>query len=100
MAKKASTPAVRQVIEVGFWVALALEEGSAPLRSYVGEVQALDCRGVRLTLIDWIFGAMLGSDMFVPWDRITAALIATEDHDKGMFVREASQWQKAMIEGR
>lgn len=80
-------------IEPGQWVALVLRPRSAPMRCYVGEVQAADERGVRLTLIDWVVGAACGSDFFAPWDQITSALVATADHDKGLFVREAVQWQ-------
>lgn len=40
-----------QTIAVGFWMAVTLREGTAPLLSYVGQVQAVDERGIRSALI-------------------------------------------------
>ncbi len=85
-----------QTIAAGFLVALTLREGTAPLRSYVGEVQTVDGNGIRLTLIDWISLTMSGSDLFVPWSNIEAALIATPEHDSDIFVKEAEAWQKSV----
>jgi hypothetical protein len=85
-----------QTIAAGFWVALTLREGTAPLRSYVGEVQAVDGNGIRLTLIDWISLTMSGSDLFVPWSNIEAALIATPEHNPEMFVEQAKAWQNSV----
>jgi hypothetical protein len=85
-----------QTIAAEFWIALTLREGTAPLRSYVGQVQAVDANGVRLTLIDWIIGSASGYDLFVPWTNIEAALIATPEHDADGFGERAAAWQKAV----
>ena len=78
-------------------VALTLAEGAAPLRCYVGEVQAVDEKGVRITLMDWIAGSFVGMDMFAPWNRITAALVATEDHSLDKSGMTAfTKWQTSM----
>lgn len=55
-----------QTLAVGFWVAITLAEGMAPLRSYVGKVQAVDEHGMRLTLIDWFTMSATVYDLFVP----------------------------------
>ena len=39
-------------IEVGYWMAVVLPKDTAPLRCYVGKVQAVDDYGVRLTLVE------------------------------------------------
>ena len=85
-----------QTIAAGFWIALTLREGTAPLRSYVGQVQAVDTNGVRLTLIDWLIGNASGYDLFVPWLNIEAALIATPEHDADGFSKRAAAWQNAV----
>ncbi|EGK85120.1 hypothetical protein [Microcoleus vaginatus] len=85
-----------QTIAAGFWVALTLREGTAPLRSYVGEVQTVDGNGIRLTLIDWISLTLNGFDLFVPWSNIEAALIATPEHNSERFVEEAKAWPKSV----
>lgn len=66
-------------------VAITLRPNSAPLRSYVGEVQSVDQYGVRITLIDYVIGKAVGFDVFVSWPEITSCLVATEQHslDKG-----------------
>jgi len=85
-----------QTIAAEFWIALTLREGTAPLRSYVGQVQAVDANGVRLTLIDWVTGSASGYDLFVPWSNIEAALIATPEHDAKGFGERAAEWKKAV----
>jgi len=85
-----------QTIAAEFWIALTLREGTAPLRSYVGQVQAVDTNGIRLTLIDWLIGNASGYDLFVPWLNIEAALIATPEHDADGFSKRAAAWQKAV----
>lgn len=83
-------------IEVGYWVALSLRPGTAPLRCYVGEVQAVDERGIRLTLLDWLIGKAVGNDFFAPWDSITSMLVCTPQHDLEGFVESARKWQDNM----
>lgn len=83
-------------LEPGFWIAATLKKDSAPLRVYVGEVQEVDDRGIRITLIDWIIGNASGWDMFIPWTSLEAALVATPDHHPQGFADRAAQWQEAM----
>ena len=54
-----------------------------PLRCYVGQVQAVDAQGIRLTLIDWLVGMADDFDVFVPWRHIESAFIATPEHYSG-----------------
>jgi hypothetical protein len=69
-------------LEVGRVVALALKADGSPVRVYVGEVQAVDENGVRLSLVDsW--------DMFVAWAQIAWALIATPKQGVGLDDEEA-----------
>ncbi len=85
-------------LEPGYWVALCLRKGAAPLRVAVGRVQAVDDRGVRVTLLDWLVMSDCGFDMFVPWAAVTSALVATPGHDTGAFFTKAARWQKAMAD--
>jgi hypothetical protein len=85
-----------QTIEVGYWMAVSLRKGTAPLRSYVGQVEAIDDHGIRLTLVDWLREAAAGFDFFVPWGNIESSLIATPQHDMTTFIQEAGTWQEKM----
>ncbi len=87
-------------LEVGYWVALSLRAGAAPLSCYVGQIEATDERGVRITLVDWIMGTASGYDLFVPWSEITAALVATPEQDEKGFAERASKWQQSMAKLR
>lgn len=87
---------IRQPLEVGYWVALSLKEGSAPLRCYIGEVRAINEVGVRLTLADFLVGKMCHFDFFAPWSIILAALVATEEDDHELWIKSASNWQVQM----
>lgn len=82
----------------GFWVAVTLAENAAPLRSYVGQIQAVDGHGIRLKLVDWLVGAACGDDLYVPWGAIRAGLISTPPHDQDDFLGRAEQWQAKMTE--
>ncbi|RBQ20473.1 hypothetical protein DP939_11910 [Spongiactinospora rosea] len=84
----------RRCFEPGFVVALRVREGAAPLRSYVGKVQAADEHGVRVTLADWLVGGFVSHDLFVPWANIEVAYIATEDYTPGEG--ELGRWQEAL----
>jgi hypothetical protein len=88
-----STSVKYQSLKPGYVVALVLKEGIAPMRCYVGEVQNVDDRGIRLTLVGWIIGAFLSWDFFAPWESITAALVATPNHDIKSFGEEAGEFQ-------
>ncbi len=86
----------RQTMKVGDWMAVGLPQDTAPLRCYVGKVQAVDGHGVRLTLVAWITGTATNDDFFVAWTNLESALIATPDHDTSDCGQEVSQWQEAM----
>jgi hypothetical protein len=61
----------------------------------VGKVQARDENGIRLRLIDWLVGEAVGWDFFVPWQSITASLMAVPgEHDIECFGEAAAQWQE------
>lgn len=101
--KKATGQPKVQVLEPGYVVALVLKESVAPLRCYVGQVQAVDEHGVRLTLVDWLIGEFLQWDFFAPWESITAAMVATPQHDVQHFGEEAGVFQvqcNHMAEGK
>jgi hypothetical protein len=83
-------------LAIGYWVALTLKPDAAPLRAYVGQVQALDQYGVRITLVDWLTGGAHGYDFFATWDSISSALVATPDHDIDNFGERARWWQDAL----
>jgi hypothetical protein len=83
-------------VQVGYWAAVALQPNAAPLRCYVGQVEAIDSRGVRLTLVDWLSGTPSGWDVFAPWEQITSMLIATPAHDVPAFREAAGTWQTRM----
>jgi hypothetical protein len=62
--------ATEATLAIGDLVALTLS--ASPERIYVGEVQVVDERGVRLSLVDsW--------DVFVAWEQIAWALVATPE---------------------
>jgi hypothetical protein len=86
----------QQTLAPGFWVALTLSPEAALLRVYVGQVQAVDAHGVRLTLVDWILGAATHWDFYAPWGQITSALIATPEHAREGFADAAADWQDRM----
>jgi hypothetical protein len=83
-------------IQVGYWAAVSLCPDAAPLRCYVGQVDAVDQRGIRLTLVDWLSGTPSGWDLFAPWEQITSMLVATPDHDVQSFGEATSTWQTKM----
>jgi hypothetical protein len=73
------TPNYTGIVQ-GQIVALALHQPVAGLACYVGEVQAVDARGVRITLVDWTTGLFAGLDFFTPWTNVEGALVATSAH--------------------
>ena len=85
------------ILQVGYAVALTLPEGVAPLRCYVGQIEAINDRGLRMTLVDWLIGTFTGNDLFVPWSNIESCLVCTDDHDLGLFLKYgAIKWQENM----
>lgn len=80
-------------IEPGYWVGLALSEAVSGSRYWVGQVQHVDERGVRVTLVDWLTGTASGWDFYAPWSNILGVHIATPDHDISGFAESAGQFQ-------
>lgn len=79
----------------GMVVALRLKPGTAPLRSYVGEVQATDEHGLRLTLVDWNVGMFNSYDFFVPWENIEVSYVAVPGVHK-LPEGELDRWQERL----
>src|SRR5260221_10271229 len=96
MSKAKTSNTKRACFVPGYWVAVCLHPGAAPIRVYVGQIQAVDERGVRLTLIDWLVGQACGDDFFAPWSSIASSLMATPEHDLGLFLKAAGKFQTAM----
>jgi hypothetical protein len=74
-----NTPGV--ILESGWVVCVALTRPIGANVCYVGEVQAVNERGIRITAIDWIIGSFTGADFYFPWDNIDGLEIFTRDHD-------------------
>ena len=85
-----------QTLKPGWLVAVTLKPDTAPLRSYVGKIQAIDAQGIRIALVDWLVGMALGWDLFIPYSNLESALVATEDHDVNAFGEPAGKWQTQM----
>lgn len=104
MPKKAAKPKAKpgnlQTLKPGWWVAVTLKPDTAPLRSYVGQIMAVDSQGIRITLVDWLTGMARSWDLFIPYNNLESALIATEDHNLEGFGDAAGKWQTQMDEGQ
>ena len=99
MKKSAGKPAPKTTgptLKPGWWVAVVLKPGAAPLRSYVGQIQTIDAQGMRLTLVDSFTGYPSNWDFFVPRASLESALVCTDQHDSNQFVDAAGKWQEAM----
>jgi hypothetical protein len=81
-------------LKIGWWAAVTLKPGAAPLRCYVGQIQAIDAQGLRLTLVDWVSGMPASWDLFVPHSSLESALVATDRHDVERFGDAATKWQE------
>jgi hypothetical protein len=68
----------------------------APLRCYVGQIQAIDSDGMRITLVDWFTGMAANWDFFVSHRNIESALVCTEEHDLKGFGDAGGKWQEQM----
>ena len=77
-------------------VALSVTPDISPHFAPVGEIQAVDEQGVRITLMDWIIGSFVGSDLFIPWRNVEAAMVFTSEHAPELFGPEAVRWQESM----
>jgi hypothetical protein len=67
-------------LEPGWWVAVAFRDPVAKNRCYVGQVQAIDERGFRITGLDWIVGRAANWDAWIPWSNVLGISIATDQH--------------------
>ena len=56
---------------------------------WVGRVQAVDERGIRIRDFDWLTEEFLGFDRFVPWSEIRQVRIAVpHHHDLTLFLKQ------------
>ena len=86
-----------KTIYKGNVVAVTLKRDAAPMRCYVGEVQAVDNLGLRITMLDWIVGRFTGFDVFMPWSQVTSIKVATEEHSlEKDGIDSFGQWQTEM----
>lgn len=77
-------------IEPGHWVALAMTSTAVGgYRCWIGQVQAVDEHGVRLTQADGATGRPSGFDVYAAWPSIAGALVATKDHFLDQFGDES-----------
>ena len=67
---------------------------------HVGQIQAIDDRGIRITHLDWVVGTFAGFDRFVPWDQILEISIATPDHDEGLFLESIASASRSRRDKR
>jgi hypothetical protein len=82
--------ATRQTFEPGFVVEVWTDQLNRDRaeHGHVGQVQAVDGQGVRLSQIDWAIGNFSNWDIFIPWGEIRWARMATPEHDATLFVKE------------
>ena len=90
-----------QVIQPGYYVAIFLVPGTAPLVCYIGLVQAVDEYGVRINPAHWDEDldviAVNTEDFFVPWANITSMLVCTDKQPSRRFLRDkAPEWRAAV----
>jgi hypothetical protein len=93
-----------ETIEVGYWISATLKKDTAPLRCFVGQVRAVDQRGISVTLRNIAdetmnYGLFYQFNVFIPWSNLESALIATPHDYLGTFSLAASKWQDAMVKG-
>jgi hypothetical protein len=96
MNEPTATNKVDTLLKPGWWVTPTLKPDTAPMRCYVGQIQALSNEGIRLTLVDWISGMADGYDVYVPHRNIESALVCTDKHDLKGFRDASSHWQNDM----
>jgi hypothetical protein len=88
----ASPASVAFGLEVGFVVAL-MTDLTTKTKCFVGEVQAIDDMGVRVTLMDWFVGMFCREDLFVPWPRVVGAAVWTAEHSI-RSTEDFAKWQR------
>ena len=94
--KEKAMPDPTKSLEVGHVVALSIHRDSAPGACYVGQIEAMDEHGIRLTLLDALLGTFQGFDLWVSWKSMLAALVCTPQHSMHEFPRVSDQWQEAL----
>ncbi len=72
------------LLRAGDFVALALREPVGGSSCYVGTVQEVGERGVRITCVDWLTGSSTGWDIFAAWDNILGAQVGTAAHKEAL----------------
>lgn len=82
-------------IATGFYAVIVVKPGITPERCYIGVVQATDDKGLRLTLIDWDVKAFESWDLYVSWENIDSAMVATPQHSAQKFLEDAMKWVRA-----
>ncbi len=89
-----------KTIEPGFVVEVWTRDHNPEedVHGFVGEVQAVDERGIRIRLMDWVVSSFVGCDAFLPWQEVRQILIATPEHDRRTFLEEISSRIAARIE--
>jgi hypothetical protein len=82
-------------LAAGCVVALALREPIGDCACYVGEVRAVDERGVRITLVSWSSHKFDGLDFFAPWTNILGMHLATQDYDHSQVWEQFAELQRS-----
>lgn len=86
------------VFERGHLVALKVTGTVGGTSVLVGEVQAVDADGIRVSAMDWAVGLCCGWDYYLPHSRILDAMVATANHDLTRFGEAAATYQKRVDE--
>jgi hypothetical protein len=86
----------KSLLKPGWWVALVLKPDTAPLRCYVGQIQAISDDGIRITLVDSLTGMPAGYDLYAPHRNIESALVCTDVHDVRGFGDLAGNWRAGL----
>lgn len=82
----------RNSLEPGFWVLMMLDANIAPWPTLIGEIQAVDGYGVRITRMDRQTKKAEGWDAMIPHDYILSVpMVGTPDHDLELFKIEAEE---------
>lgn len=92
--KKKTTIDDVRTLSPGYAVGIALREPIAKLNYFVGEVQAVDDIGIRITHVDWLVGLFSGFDCWFPWANVLGITeIATPAHSMYDWHHSASKAQ-------
>jgi len=82
-------------LSAGMFVALFLRRRLASLDLPIGEIIALDDRGVRIRLADFDAQGQIAGytvDLWVPWENIASAMVALPQADRAEFCRWSQDW--------